>query len=609
MSTVENITRALTQPLTRPLTSAPMGGGGVFDPASLFTGADAGVLLSFTESSSIATATDGSGGMTDAGLIAYVDDTGPQNKNGTQTTSANRPLWLGMPRTLGAEVATNGCFTFDIDWIKGIGWTIVGNKASKLAGIASLLSQSATLTAGQTYMVFYSVEHTAGSVTLQLTGGTTVSAIARTATGSYSEMMVAAAGNNGISFSADAAFSGAVKLLSVKPVTAFVNRGAWFDGVNDQLQTAAVDFSASDKATIVFCGMYSEEAGSKTPYEVGNYYSNTPGSVAGLYDSKPVARLRGDTALVESAAPAEEGSAFGVQMLHVGTTLIDLSQATVSGEVQVRARGILPTQSTTGSAAGGGSMVNGVVTIGSATGSFLYWKGLIHRFGVINRALSAGELAQLEGWAKQGMAYCAVLGDSTSCFNNSAQGLTNATSTASLVGGMIVGAADISLSGDNIAGQKSKWTALAGKTALQAVIIQIGLNDVRGRIGFNTATSAQVIADLQDLVDAVNAAKPVGCKVYISQMTPCKLWLDGVTNPSAAYAGWQAVNEAIAGSGSTPITGVDGRITSHVAALNDGSDNLLTIYDHNADGVHLSNEGRFIVAQSWRAQLEADGLV
>lgn len=598
---------AIAGPVAGPITD-PGIGGGAFDPVSLFSGSDAGVILSYTEAANLATATNGTGTMTDSGLIAYALDTGPQAKPATQAMAGSRPRWLGIPRTLGAENATNGRFTSDTGWTKGTGWTIASGKASKSAGTAALLSQAQTLVADQAYMVFYSVEATAGTVTPQFTGGTTVSGTARSATGSYSELMVSVTGNTTFAFSADAAFAGAVKLLSIKPVSAYAIRGAWFDGIDDIMQTTAVDMSASDKATIVFCGMYSEKGGSTTPFEVGNYYGSITGSVAGLYNSAPNARLRGDTASVETAVVGE-GSAGGVNFMHVSTVLVDLAQTGVADEVKMRARGVLPTQTTTGTAAGGGAMANAAITIGNNASAFLPFAGLVCKFSAINRTLTAPELASYEGWAKKGMAYCAVLGDSTVAVNNAAFGLTNATSTASLVGGMVCGAADMSTAGENIAQQKARWVALPDKSALQAVIIQIGLNDVRGRIGFNTATSAQVIADLQDLVTTVIADKPAGCKVYISQMTPCKLWLDSATNPSAAYAGWQAVNEAIAGSGATPITGVDGRITSHVAALNDGSGNLLTIYDHNADGVHLSNEGRFIVAQAWRTQLEADGLV
>ena len=39
------------------------------------------------------------------------------------------------------------------------------------------------------------------------------------------------------------------------------------------------------------------------------------------------------------------------------------------------------------------------------------------------------------------------------------------------------------------------------------------------------------------------------------------------------------------------------------------SGNLLAIYDHNADGVHESNEYRIIIAHAWRAALESLGLL
>jgi lysophospholipase L1-like esterase len=164
--------------------------------------------------------------------------------------------------------------------------------------------------------------------------------------------------------------------------------------------------------------------------------------------------------------------------------------------------------------------------------------------------------------------------------------------------------------GDRIADQMTLWSAAPGKDALECVFMQIGLNDIKGRIGTGSATSADIITELQAAVTTVRASIPASCKIYISGLTPCKVWLDAAAQPVAAYDGWLAVNEAISGSGSTPITGVDGRVTSHVAALNDGSGNLATIYQSDStDGVHINSEARFIIAQAWRTQLEADGLV
>lgn len=588
-------------------------GGGAADPdaaiVALFGVSDRGGVYDIGAAPRLFQLSGGATAITPGAPVGYVSDIGPLAKPAIQATAGNRPLWTGIPRTLGAEVATNGRFATDTGWTKGAGWTIASNKASKSAGTASLLSQTAALVSGQAYQVFYAVECTAGAVTLQFTGGTTVSGIARSASGSYSEVLVAATGNTTVAFSGDSSFAGAVKLVSVRPVSLFVNQGACFDGVSAMLQTAAIDFSNTDKATIVFAGVYPEEVTSRIAYEIGNYYGSITGSVAGLYISTtPNALLRGDTAHVGVAASGE-GSAGSSQVQHLNVVEVDIAQVSTAAELKLSARGIVPTLTPTGVSAGGGNMVNGAITLGAAAGSFLYWKNLIQKFAVINRTLTSGEKATFAAWAKRGMAYCAVLGDSTTALNDPGMGLSHATSTASLTGGMIVGAANVATAGDYIAGQKSKWNGLSDKSALQAVFIQIGLNDLRARVGENTATTAQVISDLQDLVDTVRAAIPAGCKIYIVQMTPCKAWLNGATNGAAAYAAWQAVNIAIAGGGGTPITGVDARITSHVAALNDGSDNLLAIYDHNLDGVHPSNEARFINAQAWRAQLEADSLV
>jgi lysophospholipase L1-like esterase len=233
--------------------------------------------------------------------------------------------------------------------------------------------------------------------------------------------------------------------------------------------------------------------------------------------------------------------------------------------------------------------------------------GVVSRVLVINRKLDSTEKANALAWVGAGMLRCAVIGDSTVSHLASNQGMPQAMKISAFVGGMIVNAGDVADAGDRIADQLALWTALPNKTALQAVFVQIGLNDVKGRVGESLATTAQVIADYQNLINTINADKPVGCKVYVSQMTPCRTWLNLATNPAAAYAAWQDLNTAIAGGGATPITGVDGRITSHVAALAGASDILHANY--NMDDVHENNEARFIISQAWRTQLEGDGLL
>lgn len=577
---------------------------------ALFGGSDQGVMLDLTSAAYVYQTNDTSTPITTTGqTIGYATDLSGKSNPAVQATAGNRPTFRGVPKTLGADGVTNGRFATDTVWTKGTGWTIASNLATKTAGTAAAVSQSFSFVAGTTYMVHVRATRTAGTFQVQFTGGTTVSSTARSATGSWIEVMTAVTGNATLGIQGDSAFAGSVSIVECFPVTAFDNVGGDFDGAVDFLRTASVNLSGSNKATVVFVGRYTDDSGARTSFDVGNYYGSAAGSFAGLSNSVPMGRLRGPTGAAGVSVPAAEGAAGANTSQQAMSFAIDLSQATVLTQVSTRVRGILPAQTASGTPAGGGNMVNGEISLGISGNGLFPWKDLIHRLFVINRTLTTDELAIAERWAKQGMAYCAVIGDSTTAFNNAGGGLPANRSVASLTGGMICHAAEITFAGDKIADQKTKWTALAGKTALQAVFIQVGLNDINTYIGVSK-TTAQIIADLQDLVNTVNADKPAGCKTYISALTPCKAWIGVSTGQTAAaYAAWLDVNTAISGGGATPITGVDRRITSHVALLNDGSGNLLPAYDSNADGVHENGVARQIIGQAWRAALEADGLV
>lgn len=598
----------LRSPLSNPLNRVRRGGTASFDPATLFGASDRGGIYDLTDSSLLFQSSAGSTAVGELDPIGYASDLGPLTKPALQSTAASRPLWAGAPRTLGDELVTNGTFSADSDWTKGSGWTISGGVATKTAGTASVLSQAISLTAGKMYFVTYQITRTAGAVTARFTGGTTVAGSARSYRGSWVDQLVAVTGNTTLEFSADATFAGSVTNVTAREVTSFVNRGALFDRVDDFLQTASMDLSNNDKCTIVVSFQNQQNALASTPAEFGNYNASLTGSLQLLQNAGWFARGRGATGgPVVNNSSAAESAVIATNASQVMSATLDLSGSGIAGQVDMRLRGTDPALTTSGAVSGGGAMANSSFTIGRAFTSAFRWQGLVHRAFVINRILTSEELQQVEAWAKSGMAYCAQIGDSTVALINTSDALPQAMPIHSMVGGMVCGAANVSDPGDRIADQKTAWSALANKDALQAVFIQIGLNDVKGRVGEGTATTAQVIADLQDLVDTVNADKPSGCKVYISGLTPCKAWLDAASNPADAYSAWLAVNEAIAGGGATPIAGVDGRITSHVAALNDGSGNLAPQYD--MDGVHENNAARFVIAQAWRAQLEADRLV
>ena len=162
----------------------------------------------------------------------------------------------------------------------------------------------------------------------------------------------------------------------------------------------------------------------------------------------------------------------------------------------------------------------------------------------------------------------------------------------------------LAVSGNTAAQQQAAWVAATITPSTTGWVgIQVGLNDV-----ISADSVATIIGNIQSLVNTVTAEVP-DATVFISQMNPARqrfVNLLGEVGGEAAYQKWLAVNEAIAGNGSTPITGVDGRVTAHVALLNDGSGNLRSEYQTaEMDGIHPNTAGRLIVADAWEDVLRS----
>jgi len=120
---------------------------------------------------------------------------------------------------LGTGLTTNGAFSSDTGWTKGTGWSITGGMAKKTAGSASDLSQSISVTQGESYVVKFTLSNvTAGSLTPKIAG---TSGTARSADGDYSETIVAGSGGAPeLVFSADASFEGELALVAVSKLPA-----------------------------------------------------------------------------------------------------------------------------------------------------------------------------------------------------------------------------------------------------------------------------------------------------------------------------------------------------------------------------------------------------
>lgn len=103
----------------------------------------------------------------------------------------------------------NGRFTDDRIWSWGGGWTHGALQAVRTAtGAQSSVAQSVTLVVGASYRLSFSMTRSAGALTPRFEGGTTVLGAQRPASGTYTETLVAVAGNNVLAFNATAAFAG-----------------------------------------------------------------------------------------------------------------------------------------------------------------------------------------------------------------------------------------------------------------------------------------------------------------------------------------------------------------------------------------------------------------
>lgn len=119
----------------------------------------------------------------------------------------------------GPELTTNGSFAADSDWSKGTGWTIASGVASHAAGTASSLSEPVSVAAGAIYELTYTITSiSGGSITPQLTGGATVSGMARSVAGTYTDTITALTGNTTLAFSAAAGAVASVDGVTLKRI-------------------------------------------------------------------------------------------------------------------------------------------------------------------------------------------------------------------------------------------------------------------------------------------------------------------------------------------------------------------------------------------------------
>jgi hypothetical protein len=164
-----------------------------------------------------------------------------------------------------------------------------------------------------------------------------------------------------------------------------------FDGSNDGLATAAINFTATDKMTVIAGIQFSDAAGFDGVWEIAS--SASPGS-AWLYSSTQTieVKTRGATGIATGLFASSVTAAANA----VYTAGYDLAGANVAACTTLRRNGAAIANTGAASTAGGGNFANGAITIGYGVTVRLTGRiyGLIFR----GAASTAAEIANGETW-------------------------------------------------------------------------------------------------------------------------------------------------------------------------------------------------------------------
>lgn len=280
---------------------------------------------------------------------------------------------------------------------------VISARYNLLVGTATLATQSVTTLAASYTLTFTGT----GTVTLSGTATGTKSAGSNVFTATAGTLTLTVSGSvttADLRLTADAN----ARLPAYQRVTTATDydsngfpRYLKFDGTDDQLLTAAADFSGTAAATI-FSGV-----GILSNATYGGIFTlgttvDDPGAFMVWARSSDgggqlESYLRGSTSATTGNVTGN--SALTVPQVSVISVLFDASQSTIAAEIVQRMNGaVLP--STGASTAGTGNLANAVLTIGNYPATNVRFSGRLYPSVVIGKAPNAGEIAATEQWLR-----------------------------------------------------------------------------------------------------------------------------------------------------------------------------------------------------------------
>jgi hypothetical protein len=289
---------------------------------------------------------------------------------------------------------TNGDFATDTWWGKDPGIAITGGKAvfTTTTNFFTLYTPASTISTGRVYRIKFTIDSiSAGGIRVDV--GSAVSATYSTA-GTYEVYITATGAGTQMSFRAIGTTTATidnVEMFDVSADAVTAPYGLQYDGIDDFLTTASVDFTATDKMAVVMgvrklsdaaLGMFAELSVS-ADVNNGTFFITAP-SAAGLN------RYRFTSRGTAFSQPTAIG--YSAPITNVFTGLGDIAN---DGAI-VRIDGVEAATASTDQ--GTGNFGNYPLYFGRRAGASLPFNGLDFGGICVNKTLTASQLSSAERW-------------------------------------------------------------------------------------------------------------------------------------------------------------------------------------------------------------------
>jgi hypothetical protein len=173
----------------------------------------------------------------------------------------------------------------------------------------------------------------------------------------------------------------------------------FFDGTDDFLTNAGIDFSATDKIS-VFSGMrILQETTTEVILEISFATSVFSGSFAFVNDGAAGSRISYNLKGSGSIAARTDTSSSVAPVTNVISVVYDLAQSTRETEISPRVNGVVPTLVGAGAAnAGSGNFGNYPLFIGRRAGITFPFNGRFYSLIILGASASASQITSTETW-------------------------------------------------------------------------------------------------------------------------------------------------------------------------------------------------------------------